>query len=178
MKAAFILTMLVLGNVCSFAAETIRVDAKIIDGPAALLLTKRDFETKARLKYPDLNVLTAPSLVTFDGQSGVITIQENRPVRTAKDDTEIQIPSGVQLKVLPKLNGERIDFTANVTVRNLEKSEKTATGEEVEFSSREFYFSGSCKEGAAVVVRSKGIHNNRRVSLFLVFSRPKANPSP
>lgn len=175
-KAAYILALMLAGSVCLPAAEMIRVEAKIIDAPAALLLEKSDFETKARLEYPDLNVLQVPKLLLIDGKSGTITVQETRPVRNAEDNKEIQIPSGAQLKIFPRIRGDMIDFTANVTVRNLERDEKSpAGGEEVEFSTREFYFSGSCKDGGSVFLRSKGVHNNRRVSLFLVFSRQKDN---
>src|SRR4051812_21209274 len=175
MKLGMLLAALLLGMGCSFASEIIRVDAKIIDSPAMLLLDKSDFDTRANLLYPDLNVLNAPRMLLLDGKSGTISIRETTPVRSADDNSEIQVPAGVQLKILPKISGDTIDFTANVTVRNLVKDDKRIVGEDAEFSTYEFYFSGSCKNGGSVFVRSKGVHNNRRVSLFLVFTRQSEN---
>jgi hypothetical protein len=173
MKLRIVFAVWLAGLGCSFASELIRVDAQIIDGPAALLLEKTDFETKANLFYPDLNVLKAPRMLLLDGKSSTISIQETKPVRSADDNSEIQIPAGVRLKILSRIAGENIDFTANVIVRNLVKDDKPVASDDAEFSTFEFYFSGTCKDGGSVFVRSKGVQNNRRVSLFLVFTRQK-----
>jgi hypothetical protein len=173
MKIVLILAFLAGTWGASCAEDTIRVETKIIDGPASLKLSKSDFETRAILQYPGLNMLTAPRMTLINGKSGTISVQETRSVRSAEDNKEMRVPTGVQLKIFPTATEEKIAFTANITVRDFEGEDKSRLAQETEFSTREFYFSGDCADGGSVLVTSKGVHNNRRLSLYLVFTREK-----
>ncbi|HUR44416.1 MAG TPA: hypothetical protein VMZ27_00975 [Candidatus Saccharimonadales bacterium] len=167
--AAFLSSALHLSR----AEDIIQVDTKIIDCPASLKLSKSDFQGRNLLEYPGLNMLTAPRMILLNGKSGTIAVQEPRSVRSAEDDKEMRVPTGVQLKILPRATEGQIAFTANITVRDFEGEDKSQLSQETEFSTREFYFSGACADGGSVLVNSKSIHNNRRVSLYLVFTRQR-----
>jgi hypothetical protein len=175
MKMHLIFSFLAATLISAPAEDTIKVETKIIDGPATLKLSKADFETRAILEYPGLNMLTAPRMTLVNGKSGTISVQETRSVRSAEDNKEMRVPTGIQLKIFPTATEANIAFTANITVRDFEGEDKTRLAEETEFSTREFYFSGNCADGGSVLVTSKGIHNNRRLSLYLVFTRQKDN---
>ena len=173
MKILLILAFLAGKIAVSHAEDTIRVETKIIDGPASLKLSKSDFETRAILEYPGLNMLTAPRMTLINGKPGTISVQETRSVRSAEDNKEMRVPTGVQLKIFPTATEDKIAFTANITVRDFEGEDKSRLDQETEFSTRKFYFSGDCADGGSVLVTSKGVHNNRRLSLYLVFTREK-----
>ena len=173
MKILWLTLLIVAAPQLARSEDIIHVDAKIIDCPAVLKLSKPDFEGSNLLLYPGLNVLSAPRMILLNGKSGSIAVQEQRSVRSADDEKEMRVPTGVQLKVFPRASDGQIAFTANVVVRDFEGEDKSQLAQETEFSTREFFFSGSCADGGSVLVNSKGIHNNRRLSLYLVFKRQK-----
>src|SRR5437868_7441164 len=140
MKILLILGFLGITIGFSKAEDIIRVETKIIDGPATLKLSKSDFETRTILEYPGLNMLTAPRMTLLNGKSGTISVQETRSVRSAEDNKEMRVPTGVQLKIFPTATDNKIAFTANITVRDFEGEDKSRLAEETEFSTREFYF--------------------------------------
>ena len=99
MKTVLIMAFLAATLGSSYAEETILVETRIVDGPASLKLSKSDFETRAILEYPGLNMLTAPRMTLVNGKSGMISVQETRSVRSAEDNKEMRVPTGVQLKI-------------------------------------------------------------------------------
>ena len=155
------------------AQENVRLEAKVFQAPASFQISKEDVAHKTFLDLPGVEILTAPKMLLVSGKSGILSIQDTKKVPSGETNGDFDLPSGIQFKVFPEVQGNNISFTANISIRSLEAEEKGARKAMSEFSTHEFFFRGSCRSGEPVMLRSSGVHNNRRVTFYLLFTREK-----
>ncbi len=171
MKTTLLVLSVSLLSLPLLAQDGILVEAKIIESPAGLKLTRANCESAAFVKKKGLKILSAPRLQTSSGIPATVFVGQSIPVRSPDDGTLKQLPQGegVQMKILPKLEGDKIKYAGSVTVRKLEHAGVNAGCEETEFSTCEHYFAGECRDGDSVLVNSRGIHGERTITVCLAF---------
>lgn len=165
MKTIALLALTLAAAFGAAAQNSVTVQTKFIEHPADVALTKEP-ETQR-----GVDVLTAPKASTASGRVLVVSVTDDSRVPAVKSDGEEVLKNGPELMIRPTVDGDRITFRAVATVRVPEGVQAVSGGQVSEFSSREYYFTGSAKSGETVVVTSKGVHNDKRVSFALTLTK-------
>src|SRR5258705_431035 len=145
--------------------------ATLIEHKSSLQISNRDWETKRFQKGNDWKVLlpTAPPIPVSAGGARFPTPEE-QPLLPMERGITTMVKLGPELVVHLKQDGDKITFKAVATIRQSEGAQKAEAWLFQEFSVREFFFTGSAAPGETIVVTSKGLHNDRKVSLVLIFT--------
>ena len=155
------------------AEDTILVEAKVIEAPAGLKLTKADCESPAFLKKKGIGLMSRPRVLTTSGVPATVFVGRSVKVRIPESGERGTPPvgDGMELRILPTLDGDRIKFAASLTVRKLVHEDPTEGREVAEFSTREQFIAGECKSGEAMLVSSQAVHDQRRLHCYFVLSK-------
>lgn len=171
MKTALLLVLLSGLPLTLVAADTLRLRARFIEAPAAAKITPADCENADTLQKLGAQVLNSPVILTHDGEPATLFVGNEVPVPALGSTNFTYIQVGTRLEVTPRLEGERIAIRAQATVRQQERVEEKAQGVQAEFSTREYYLSGTYRSGQSVLFSPRGVHNNRKLYLHLTCTR-------
>ncbi|MCE9519190.1 MAG: type II and III secretion system protein [Verrucomicrobia bacterium] len=146
MKSTILYTLLLLLPVSLLAAEQITIEAKFIESSKEAI--PHDLAKLAQAKGIDL--LSAPRATTKSGQQAQIEVtREHQPASVAPSAFK-PVPIGITVRVTPQLEGERIAFTAQLTVSELVTSKASDGQTRSEITSRDLYVSGTPKDDEEV----------------------------
>ncbi len=165
MKHTILYALLLLLPASLMAAEQITIQAKFIESRKAAI--PHDFARLAKIKGIDL--LSAPRVTTRSGQQAQIEIiREHQPASVAPTRFK-PVPVGITVRVTPHLKGDRIAYTAQLTVSELIAS-KAPDGQTLsEITSRDLYVSGNPKDGEAVWFDYIDSSTGKKIVVWLLF---------
>jgi hypothetical protein len=170
-KLILALTLSFLVAVGLRAEEGVVVQAKIIEAPLSAQLSKADCESKDGLNKRGVQVLSAPRVLTRSGAPACVFVGQILPVPSVGQAGLTNVQAGLELKILPTLEGDVIKYTVSVLVRKQERIDATPGHEQAEISSREYHGSGSCRSGESVLLPTRGLQDNRKLYVYLSFTR-------
>jgi hypothetical protein len=125
------------------AAEQITVETNVIESSKRAI--PHDLAKIAKTKGFDY--MTAPSVTTKSGQQArVEIIRKLQPASVAPSGFE-PLPVGVTIRVTPHLKGDKIAFTARLTVSEFTTNDAPEGQTCSVMSSRDLYVSGTSKDG-------------------------------
>jgi len=153
--------------ITGWAGENILLEAAILKHPASMVVNADDW-LKGKVAK-GVEVVSRPRLMTKSGQEAKIAVGSMDRIGTGAD--ERSIIAGPELNVLPKLLGETVSFTGSATIREPQNKQAIPGGEITEYMTREYFFAGSVKSGDTFVFTSKGVHDKKRISMVLTFSK-------
>ena len=153
------------------AADNIKLRARFVEAPAAAKITKADCDSDAALKRLGAQVLSSPVLLTRDGETATMFVGMEVPVPSQGSTNSGPVRVGTELEVTPRLEGERVAFSAKATVRQQERVDGKPEAVRAEFSTREYFLSGTCRSGESVLFTPRSVHNNRKLYLHLTCTR-------
>ena len=158
-----------LGLLLAFAAaaeDQILVEAVIVKHPASLTVTKDTWESGKIGNKRGVEVLSRPRLLTRSGEETSITIGLEQSGSSSN-----RILVGPELRVTPRLEEGIVAFTGSASVREPKGSQPISDGQMTEFLQQQYYFNGSARTGETLVLTSKGVHEKKRISLILKFTK-------
>jgi len=145
-KSTVLYALLLLLPASLSAAEQITAEFNFIESSKRAI--PHDLAKIAKTKGFDC--MAAPSVTTKSGQQARIEIiREVQPASVAPSGFE-PLPVGVTIRVTPHLKDDKIAFTARLTVSEFITNEAPEGQTCSEMSSRDFYVSGTSKNGEEV----------------------------
>ena len=150
------------------AAAQILVEARFIEAPAS-----------ARIPNDPSNVTSgkgievhssSPLVLGAGGEARIFIGQELPPTITATNATEY-VRTGISMRVRPELKGDRIAYTARLTLSELVHIEAKDTQTVYETSSRDLHLSGTAKDGEGTWFHLTQQRNGKKMAVWLKFTR-------
>jgi hypothetical protein len=170
MKRIVAVFCLVLSAVAVLAQDNVLIEARFIEYPASQSFTKKDLTERSFEKRAGLDTLSAPKLMVTSGKPAVIMVADERKVPDAENGGQRTINSGVEMKVLPTVEGGKVKYHAAVTIRQPEDAPKSKEFTVSEFSTRECFLEGAATAGEPVLINCTGIHKEKKLAILLTFS--------
>ena len=128
------------------AAEQITVETKIIQSDNKTI--PHNLAELGAKKSIDL--LSAPSVITKSGQQAQVEVVGRHQPASVVPGGFQPVPIGVTVRVTPYIKGDRIAYTAQLSISEL-ITKKTSGGQtSSEIMSRDLYVSGTPKDGEEV----------------------------
>jgi hypothetical protein len=175
-KPQLVLLLSFLTGLSLPAQDFVLIQAKVIETEPRVKLTKADCKSKAGLEKRGVHVLSTWRGLVESGTPVKIFVGQLIPVDGLETTLVTNVHVGVELNILPTVEGDSIKYLAHALVRKHEHSDATRGQPLAEFSARECYYSGSCKNGESVLLSSRGLQDNRKLYLHLAFTQ-QADPS-
>jgi hypothetical protein len=136
-----------------YSQGKIGIDAKIIDTLPGTPLNKADYTSDDTLRTKGAVLRGAPRLTTESGQPATFFIGQTVP--SADKRSEVP-PEGIELKILPRLEGDIARYTGSVTIwtpaTKLEGQGRKPAGSFSNPVIRTNTFAGDCKIGESILV--------------------------
>jgi hypothetical protein len=158
-----------------YAQEQLRVDAKLIEAPAGVKLTPADCVFEGGLEKRGAHLLSRPRIITTSGTPATVFVGQTFPVLDAEDKLQTNVQTCIEFQIAPRVEGDMIHYTASALVRTAAPQTQARGPVQAEFLTREYYFSGACKSGEAVLISTRSIHANRTLLFHLTFTRLPGN---
>ena len=158
MKTYSTCVLLLFGGLNVLAAESILTEMKFVEARPGVQLKEQDFESQETLKKRGaLLRLSPPPVKVTDRQfarveTGLFVPAE---VKEKYRNPEIELPklmSGYEITVAPIVEAETVNFTVRLVRREMEQPRKGQSGASVSFTTQEWYLSGACKYGQAMLL--------------------------
>jgi len=158
------------------AQEAIKVEVKFIQHPADVVITKEAWQRGELFKQHGVDVLSAPVVTTASGRLASIKVVDVRSVPSGGAPGEPanwqrKVETGPELQVQPTVRGDTIEFSATATIRLFEAVELVGDVAVSHFTSCEIYFGGSAKSGETLLLPSKAVGQDKRVTLVVTFTK-------
>lgn len=163
MKSTILYVLLVFLPTSLIAAERITVEAKFIESSKGAI--PHDIARLAKTKGIDL--LSAPRVTTKSGQQAQIeVVRDHQPASVAPSGFQ-PVPIGVSVRITPHLKGNRIAYTAQLTVSELVTSKASDGQTRSEITSRDLYVSGALKDDEGVWFDFIEPSNGKKIVVWL-----------
>jgi len=170
MKFTILSTLLIFLPLTLFAAEQITVEAKFIELNKEAI--PHDFAKLSQAKGIDF--LSAPRVTTKSGQQAQMAVtREYQPTSVAPSVFQ-PIPIGITVRVTPLLKGDRIAYSAQLTISELVTSKASNGHTRSEITSRDLYVSGTSKDGEEVWFDFSELSNGKKIVVWLHFKHEVA----
>jgi type II secretory pathway component GspD/PulD (secretin) len=170
MKSLILYALLSLLPASLIAAEQITIQAKFFEAGKEAI--PHDLTKLAKTKGIDM--LSAPSVTTKSGQQAQIeVIREHQPASVAPSAFK-PVPVGITVRVTPQLKGDRIAYTAQLTVSELVTNKASDRQTSSEITSRDIYVSGTPKDGEEVWLDFTDPSNGKKIVVWLHFKHEGA----
>ncbi len=153
------------------AHADIKIEARFIEVPANLKVTKADCTNRAFLSTKGVQLLNSPRALTHSGVEARISVGQNMPVPGLEGQPSRMVSTGVELAILPKEEGTKIRFAGCAMIRSPQKGLPVSGFKLAEFSVDELYFSGTCQDGESILLSGRGVENKRQLYLHLTFTK-------
>jgi hypothetical protein len=150
------------------AAPTIEIDLKFLEVPVGLWFDPPQFDLQALMKHPDVTLLSAPNVTVSNGMECEI---EFRWLNIVPNDF-VPTTVGVTAQLLPKLDGEYVHYTANLSVRRREFTGK----EPARTSIQKFTENGEAPLDKHVLFDVGSTKDGRRLLGWMVFHEGNNSP--
>lgn len=158
------------------AQDAVTVEAKFIEHPADLVISKETWQRGEVLKHRGVNVLCAQAVTTTGDRPASIKAVDLHAVPSGGTPTDHgswqrKVETGHELQVQLTLRGEIIDFSGTATIRQFNGVKPAGDVVVSQFTSREFYFGGTTKNGEALVLPSMVISEDKQLTVVLIFTK-------
>jgi hypothetical protein len=163
----FLATAVIAVATTGGAAENILLEAAIVKHPASMVVNADDWLQGKSGK--GVEVVSRPRVMTWSGQEAKVAV--GRMERVGSGAAERSVIAGPEVNVRPTLQGETVSFTGSATIRERQDTQAVPGGEISEFMTRECLFAGSVESGGTFVFTSKGVHEKKRISVVLRFTK-------
>jgi hypothetical protein len=170
MKSTVLCTLFCLLTTSLLAAEQITVEAKFFESSKGSL--PHDLANLAQAKETVL--LSEPRVTTKSGQEvQIVVANELQPASLAPSAFK-PVLVGITVKATPQLKGDKIAYTTQLTVSELISSKGSDKQTLSEISSRDFYVSGTIKDGEEVWLDYINPSNGKKLLVWLHFKHEGA----
>jgi hypothetical protein len=156
------------------AEEAVMVEARILEAPPRLNVTKADCEKPAGQQKRALHILSAPRLVTPSGVPARLFVGQSIPVRMVGEPALTNLQVGIELRLLSTVEGDLVRYALSTVVTRREHLDMTPGRETAELSAWEHHSSGICKSGESVLLSSRGAQEDRKLYVYLTFRKSPA----